>query len=84
MPPTGEEELYPFQGLFGCAQMFEAVGTGTLVVVDVEELVVGAAPLPGQVYTEVDTLTDGGDWPDGGDGGYLDEQPGFEQDFPGQ
>jgi hypothetical protein len=34
MPPTGEEEEYPFLGLFGCVQMFELVGTGTQLVVD--------------------------------------------------
>ena len=60
MLPTGEEELYPFDGLWGCEQIFEAVGTGTQLVVDGEELVVGFADVvgfalvTGQVYTVVE------------------------------
>ena len=33
MPPTGELDVYPFHGLFGCWQILDAVGTGTQLVV---------------------------------------------------
>ncbi len=29
IPPTGEVEVYPFGGLFGCVQTLLVVGTGT-------------------------------------------------------
>lgn len=53
MPPTGEEDPYPFWGLFGWVHMLELVGTGTQVVVDTAAEVVdaldGVAEATGQV-----------------------------------
>lgn len=87
MPPTGDEEVYPFLGLSGCEQMFELVGTGTQLVVDAAAeledalLGVGVADAAGQVYTEVDKVGAGGAGPEGG---YLFLQPPREQELPGQ
>lgn len=63
MPPTGELELYPFQGLLACTQTLDLVGIGTQVVeagVVLVVLVVLALVLAaGQAYTELETV--GGD-----------------------
>lgn len=59
MLPTGESEVYPFHGLFGCVQMLVLVGMGTQEVVEEDGfalVVVGLAvdEAAGQVYTEVE------------------------------
>lgn len=40
MFPTGLEDVYPFEGLFGCQQILLVVGTGTHEVVEDADVVV--------------------------------------------
>lgn len=92
MLPTGEEEEYPFQGLFGCTQTLELVGMGTQLVVDAAafELVVDGladdgladeVAAAGQVQTDVEYVAVGFEGPGGG---FLEVHPPLLQFPPGQ